>query len=118
MPTKIINAIRGHLAEYGIVARQGPSHVWQLIARIEDVGSGIPDAARSCLVLLVETLRKLQTRIAALDKKITARAKRDDVSRRLMSISGVGPMIATAIAAFAPPVETSGQDVTLLPGSD
>jgi transposase len=110
--TQIINAIRGHLAEYGIVARRGPSHVESLIALIEDVSSDIPEAARSCLALLVETLRGLQTRIAALDAEITARAKRDDVARRLMSIPGVGPLIATAIEALAPPVGTfrSGRD--------
>src|SRR3954468_9077484 len=43
--TQIINAIRGHRAEYGLIARQGPSHVDQLIALIEDPSSGIPDPA-------------------------------------------------------------------------
>ena len=110
--TQIINAIRGHLSEYGIVARRGPFHVEPLIALIEDVSSDIPEAARSCLVLLAETLRGLQPRIAALDAAITARAKRDELARRLMSIPGVGPLIATAIEALAPPVETfrSGRD--------
>ena len=110
--TQIINAIRGHMAEYGIVTRQGPSHVEQLISQIEDGSSCIPEAARSCLAVLVETLRGLQTRIAALDAQITARAKRDDVAQRLMSIPGIGPLIATVIEALAPPVETfrSGRD--------
>src|ERR1051325_2459348 len=61
--TQIINAIRGHLAEYGLIAPQGPSHVDQLIAQIEDPNSGIPDPARSCLAVLVETLRALQGKI-------------------------------------------------------
>jgi transposase len=104
--TQIINAIRGHLAEYGLIARQGPSHVDQLIAQIEHPSSGIPDPARSCLAVLVETLRALQGKIAALDTEIAARAKRDDGARRLMSIPGIGPLIATAIEALAPPVET------------
>ena len=110
--TQIINAIRGHLAEYGRIAPQGPSHVDQLIAQIEDPSSGIPDPARSCLAVLVETLRALQGKIAALDTEIAARAKRDDGARRLMSIPGIGPLIATAIEALAPPVETfrSGRD--------
>jgi transposase len=110
--TQVINAIRGHLAEYGLIARQGPSHVDQLIAHIQDPSSGIPDAARSSLSFLVETLRGLQSRIAALDAEIAARAKRDDGARRLMSIPGIGPLIATAIEALAPPVETfrSGRD--------
>ena len=110
--TQIINAIRGHLAEYGLIARQGPSHVDQLIAQIEDPSSGIPDPARSCLAVLVEMLRALQGKIVALDAEIAARAKRDDGARRLMSIPGIGPLIATAIEALAPPVETfrSGRD--------
>ena len=44
--TQVINAIRGHLAEYGLVAPQGPSHVEQLIAQIEDPNSTVPLAAR------------------------------------------------------------------------
>jgi transposase len=110
--TQIINAIRGHLGEYGLITPQGPSHVEQLIGQIEDVHSGIPDAARKCLLFLVEALRGLQEKIAALDKQIAERAKRDDGAQRLMSIPGVGPMIATAIEALAPPLETfrSGRD--------
>jgi hypothetical protein len=47
--TQIINALRGHVGEYGLIAPQGPSHVERLIVQIEDVTSGIPQAARSCL---------------------------------------------------------------------
>lgn len=110
--TQIINAIRGHLAEYGLIARHGPAHIEPLIGQIEDPGSDIPSEARDCLVLLVETLRALQGRIATLDAEISNRAKRDGVARRLMSIPGIGPMITTAIEALAPPVETfrSGRD--------
>lgn len=110
--TQIINAIRGHMAEYGVVARQGPAHVEGLITEIEDPNSSIPEAARSCLALLVETLRALQERVAELDAEIAARAKRDETARRLMTVPGIGPLIATAIEALAPPVETfrSGRD--------
>jgi len=110
--TQIINALRGHLSEYGLIAPQGPSHVERLIAQIEDPASGIPDAARSCLARLVETLRPLQDQIAALDREIAGRAKADDVARRLMTVPGIGPLIATAIEALAPPPETfrSGRD--------
>ena len=110
--TQIINALRGHLAEYGVIAPQGPSHVARLVAQIEDPASGIPDAARSCLARLVEMLRRLQDEVTALDRDITARAKTDDVARRLMTVPGIGPLIATAIEALAPPPETfrSGRD--------
>ena len=110
--TQIINALRGHSSEYGLIAPQGPSHVERLIAHIEDPASGIPDAARSCLARLVEMLRLLQDQIAALDREIAERAKADDVARRLMTVPGIGPLIATAIEALAPPSETfrSGRD--------
>jgi transposase len=47
--TQIINALRGHLAEYGLIAPQGPSHIERLIAQIEDPACGMPEAARSWL---------------------------------------------------------------------
>src|SRR5919106_6923524 len=105
--TQIINALRGHLAEYGLIAPQGPSHIERLIAQIEDPACGMPEAARSCLARLVEMLRRLRDEITALDREITVRAKSDDVARRLMTIPGIGPLIATAIEALAPPSETS-----------
>jgi transposase len=110
--TQIINALRGHSSEYGLIAPQGPSHVDRLIVHIEDPASGIPDAARSCLARLVEMLRLLQDQIAALDREIAERAKADDTARRLMTVPGIGPLIATAIEALAPPSETfrSGRD--------
>ena len=110
--TQIINALRGHLGEYGLIAPQGRSHVDKLIPHIRDLDSDIPEAARECLLLLVDALQELHEKIVVLDKQIAERAKRDEVARRLMSIPGVGPMIATAIEALAPPVETfrSGRD--------
>ena len=110
--TQIINSLRGHLAEYGLIASQGPSHIERLIAQVEDPTSGVPEAARSCLMRLVEVLRRLQDEIAELDREITIRAKADDVARRLMTVPGIGPLIATAIEALAPPPETfrSGRD--------
>jgi transposase len=110
--TQLINAIRGHLSEYGLIAPQGPSHIERLIAEIEDPTSAVPEAARACLAVLVSTLRHLQNQIAVLDAEISARAKTDETARRLMSVPGIGPLIATAIEALAPPAETfnSGRD--------
>lgn len=105
--TQLINAIRGHLAEYGQIVPPGPAHVERLIAQIEDPASDLPPAARASLAALVDTLRHLQEQTAALDAEIAARAKADDTARRLMSVP-----VATAIEALAPPVETfrSGRD--------
>jgi transposase len=110
--TQIINALRGHLAEFGFIAPQGASHVGRLIAQVEDPGFTVPEGARSCLMRLVTMLRGLQEEVEALDREIAARAKSDDVARRLMTVPGIGPLIATAIEALAPPPETfrSGRD--------
>lgn len=110
--TQIINALRGNLSEYGLIAPQGPSHVERLIVQIEDASSDIPEAARPCLIRLVSMFRHLQNEIAELDREIAFRAKADDAARRLMTVPGIGPLIATAIEALAPPPETfrSGRD--------
>jgi transposase len=84
----------------------------RLIAAVEDPSCCIPEAARDCLLRLIEILRALQSEITALDAEIAARAKKDAVAKRLMTIPGIGPVIATALEALAPPAETfrSGRD--------
>lgn len=110
--TQLINGLRGHLAEYGMIAPQGPAHIERLIGQIEDPDSSLPQSARTCLQVLVDTLRALRERIDRLDAEIAVRAKQDDAARRLMTIPGIGPLIATAIQALAPNLETfrSGRD--------
>ena len=100
--TQIINAMRGHLAEFGIVAAKGPFHVAKLVTAIEDDRSGIPEMARPILRLLVEQLRSLDGRVALLDRELARRAKEDAEAKRLMTIPGIGPITATALAALAP----------------
>jgi transposase len=106
--TQLINAIRGHLTEYGWVAPKGPSHVAMLadLLEEEEMASSLPPAARSMFKVMLDLLDELDGRIAELDKEIARRAREDEVSRRLMTIPGIGPITATAIAALAPPAET------------
>ncbi|GLS34110.1 hypothetical protein SAMN04488498_15612 [Mesorhizobium albiziae] len=92
--TQLINAIRGHMSEFGLVAPQGPSHVERLITQVEDPASGVPEAARCCLVMLVEALRRLQEQVRSLDAEIAARAKADDTAHRLMSVPGIGEAVS------------------------
>ncbi len=100
--TQIINALRGHLAEYGVIAPRGPAHVAQLLTHLRDPQSNIPDAARASLTILVQMLEFLNSNITTLDRDISKRAKSDEVAKRLMTIPGVGPVIATAVEAIAP----------------
>jgi transposase len=104
--TQTINALRGHMAEYGWVAPKGPSHVALLGDLLEDsLGASLPTAARSMFQMMLGMLEELNARIAELDKEIARRAREDVVARRLMTIPGIGPIAATAIAALAPPLE-------------
>jgi transposase len=104
--TQCINALRGHLTEYGWVVAKGTTHVATLIDQIEDPNCQLPESARSVVRVLITTLTALEENIAILDVEISRRSKEDAVARRLMTIPGVGPITATAIAALAPPVET------------
>ncbi|HET7163576.1 MAG TPA: IS110 family transposase [Pseudolabrys sp.] len=106
--TQLINAVRGHLTEYGWIAPKGPSHVAELARLIGEkrMAGSLPEAARAMFRLMLDQLASLNGRIAVLDKEIARRAREDEVSRRLMTIPGIGPISATAIAALAPPVET------------
>lgn len=109
--TQLGNAIRGHLAGYGWVAPEGATHLAMLVDLLEGGGIGgtLPETARPMFTMLVEMLAGLDERIAALDKEIARRAGEDEVVRRLMTIPGIGPITATAIAVIAPPSETFGK---------
>ena len=106
--TQLINAIRGHLTEYGWIAPKGPSHVAMLadLLEEEEMASSLPDAARAMFRLMLDLIASLDGKIAALDKEIARRARDEEVSRRLMTVPGIGPISATAITALAPSAET------------
>jgi transposase len=102
--TQLISALRGHMAEFGFIARKGAFYVDSLIERLDD--PDLPLEARPALGALVEALRALQARIAELDREIGARAKADATARRLMTVPGIGPVAATALVALAPAAST------------
>jgi transposase len=104
--TQVINALRGHLAEFGQVVPQGASNASKLVAIVDDPESGLPAEAAATMQVLIETLAQLEAQIAELDARIARCAKENDVARRLMTVPGIGPLIATAIATLAPPPET------------
>ncbi|SEI22853.1 Transposase [Rhizobium tibeticum] len=100
--TQTINALRGHLTEYGLVVAQGPSHIAKLMEKVKDPEGDLPEAAHLALTMLVDTLRSLEERIKHLDAEIARRAREDEDVRRLATIPGVGPITATALIALAP----------------
>jgi transposase len=104
--TQVINALRGHLAEFGIIVAKGPQHSVRLMELAGDPETGLPEAARQILLVLVENLGALDDRVAQMDREIGRRAKEDPDAGRLMTIPGVGPITATALTALAPAAET------------
>jgi len=104
--TQTINALRGHLTEFGEVVPQGAANAARLITIVEDAAGGLPEDARATLLVLIETKMRLDDQIAKLNAEISRRAKENEVARRLMTIPGIGPLIATALVALAPPPET------------
>jgi transposase len=105
--TALVNALRAHLAEFGVVAPQGLRHVGKLIAIVrDDSDARVPALARAVLQVLGTQIEQLDTALAALEKQLLAWHKSNPVSQRLATIPGIGPIIATAIAATV--VESSG----------
>jgi transposase len=104
--TQVINALRGHLTEFGIVVAKGPAHVPHLVRAVKDPNEPIPEIARPALQMLIDTLHRLDKQITDLDREVTQRAKENETARRLMTIPGIGPVTAVALTALAPPAET------------
>jgi len=100
--TQLINALRGHLAEFGHIVRKGADHATELAELVRDAETALPAEARSVLLITVEALEVLHAKIKVLDREIGVRVKRSPLARRLMSVPGVGPILATAMVALAP----------------
>jgi len=113
--TTLINSIRAHLAEFGIVAgigRNGVEALLQLIARGEE--DSIPTEARSCLVALATQLELVKRQILEMDRRVLAWHRASSLSRQLEGIPGIGPLVATALVASVPDpaVFRSGRDLS------
>lgn len=103
--TQLINALRGHLAEYGVVARQGAAHLKTLEAAVEAQDADLPAAVRDVARLYLEQIAGCAGKIAELEKSIRADAAERETTARLQTMPGIGPIGAMAIAAFAPPMQ-------------
>jgi transposase len=111
--TSVINAIRSHLAEFGIVAPVGRNGVDQLLGIVADLADKrLPEVARICVAALGAQLRMLKAQILEFDRMIRAWHRSSEISRRLDAIPGVGPALATALVASVadPKAFRSGRD--------
>jgi transposase len=111
--TQVINALRAHLAELGIVAAQGPEGLKQLLAIIADEKDArLSIDARASLIVLAAQLQALHTMIGSIEKRLVVQHRANEASKRLQSIHGIGIIGASAIAATVtdPKAFRSGRD--------
>jgi transposase len=98
--TMLANALRGHLAEFGIVAAQGMKGLRTLIERVRAPSDRTPlELARGALLLMAEQWEALDGKIRALELEIVRGVRTSAAARRLMAVPGVGPIIASAMVA-------------------
>lgn len=98
--TMLINAIRGHCAEFGIIAPQGARRASELVEQIRQAQAAeLPELARSALLRLADQLDALAAEIHGLERRLLAWHRQDQASQRLATIPGIGIITATALAA-------------------
>lgn len=98
--TMLINAIRGHCAEFGLIAAQGVRNVSELMKRVRLADQAVlPEMAKNAMVLLAEQLETLDMQIQRLNRRLLVWHRQDQASQRLATIPGIGVISATALAA-------------------
>ncbi|MTH60889.1 IS110 family transposase [Paracoccus litorisediminis] len=103
--TQLINGLRAHLAEFGIVAPTGPAHLKRLQDALSDESLSLPQDVRELGALYLEQIQHLVTRIDGLEHRLKAASDQSDTARRLKTMPGIGPITAMAIETFAPNME-------------
>ncbi|MFL5097730.1 MAG: IS110 family transposase [Xanthobacteraceae bacterium] len=123
--TQVINALRAHLAELGIVAAQGREGLKQLLTIIADErDERLPIDARASLIVLAAQLQALHTMIGSIERRIVVQHRANEASKRLECIHGIGVIGASAITATVtdPSAFRSGRDfaawIGLVPRQD
>jgi transposase len=104
--TQLINALRGHLAEHGVVAPRGAVHVKRLAEAIDEESNRLPVMVRDTGRLYLEQIGALTSQVAVLEKQLRAESCRAETTRRLQTMPGVGPITAVSIESFAPPMQS------------
>jgi transposase len=100
--TQLANALRGHAAEFGVIAAKGMNQIVPLLAALEQDPT-IPSEAKDMVALLGRQIADLDTRIKEIDAKLTTTHKANAVSQRLATIPGIGPVIALTLALEVDP---------------
>jgi transposase len=100
--TQLVNTLRGHAAEFGVIAAKGISQIASLLAAIE-AEAMIPPAAKEMLALLGEEIDHLDTRLKEIGTRLIAMHRGNAISQLLATIPGIGPIIALTLAIEVEP---------------
>jgi transposase len=100
--TQTINALRGHLGEFGIIAPKGIWNVGPLARALDENRTALPSSVVEMADIMLEQIARLSATIVRLSGQLRSAARVDDQAARLMTIPGVGPICASAVQAFAP----------------
>jgi len=104
--TQLINALRSHLAEHGVVAAQGIAHLRRLQQAIEDEPTELPQVVRELGRIYLDQIASYSEKIAELERTLRTEAARSETTALLQTMPGIGPIGAMAIEAFAPPMQS------------
>jgi transposase len=114
--TALINTVRGHAAEFGMIAAKGTGQIVPLLSAIEQ-DAAIPSEAAEMFVLLGQQIDEIDARIKEVDAKLNAAHKTNELSQRLVTIPGIGPIIALTLAAeIDPAIFESGRHLAAWAG--
>jgi transposase len=100
--TQLVNAIRGHAAEFGVIAAKGIAQVEPLLSKVA-ADTNMPRAAKETLAHLGRVVAQLDAQLAEIDRRLAARHKANPVSQRLVAVPGVGPVTALTVATTIDP---------------
>src|SRR4051794_28806292 len=101
--TQLINALRGHAAEFGVIAAKGTSQIQALMERVTSDEAHVPAAARQMMAVLAGQVEQADREIAALDARMREAAKSDATARRLMKVPTIGPIGALTLSLTVDP---------------
>jgi transposase len=104
--TQLINALRGHLAEFGLVAPKGPASLRVLEEALADEARDLPAVVREMGTIYIDQIARLTEVITRLADELETASKTDMELCRLCTIPGIGPVTAGAVAAFTPDLDT------------
>lgn len=97
--TMLINSLRGHLSEFGVIGDGGAKNVPKLVEHFHEMQSTLPEVARTILWAIIDQLQRLGAEVVRIEKKIVDAVRSDAAARRPLSIPGAGPITASAITA-------------------